>query len=60
MEDNFHFAIAGVFGSGKSSLVNAFRGLGSMDVGTATVDITETTLEMTRYPEANPDIPFVW
>jgi predicted GTPase len=60
MEDYFHFAIAGVSGSGKSSLVNAFRGLRSKDDGAAAVGITETTLEMTRYPEANPEIPFVW
>ncbi|KAF8551241.1 P-loop containing nucleoside triphosphate hydrolase protein [Imleria badia] len=60
VEDYFHFAIAGVSGSGKSSLVNAFRGLQSKDVGAAAVGITETTLQMTRYPEANPEIPFVW
>ncbi|KAI9456317.1 P-loop containing nucleoside triphosphate hydrolase protein [Boletus coccyginus] len=60
MEDYFHFAIAGVSGSGKSSLVNAFRGLRSKDIGAATVGVTETTLQITRYPEANPQIPFVW
>ena len=60
MEDYFHFAIAGVSGTGKSSLVNAFRGLRSKDDGAAAVGITETTLQMTRYPEANPEIPFVW
>ena len=59
-EDCFHFAVAGISGSGKSSLVNAFRGLRSTDAGSAAVGVTETTLQMTRYPDANPKIPFVW
>ncbi|KAG8214303.1 hypothetical protein J3R82DRAFT_7405 [Butyriboletus roseoflavus] len=59
-EDYFHFAITGVSGSGKSSLVNAFRGLRSKDTGAAAVGITETTLQMARYPETNPATPFVW
>ena len=59
-EDRFHFAVAGISGSGKSSLVNAFRGLRSQDAGSAAVGVTETTLQMTRYPGANPNIPFVW
>ncbi|KAG6373834.1 hypothetical protein JVT61DRAFT_5983 [Boletus reticuloceps] len=57
-EDCFHFAIAGVSGSGKSSLVNAFRGLRSRDGGAAAVGVTETTLQMTRYPDANPGNPY--
>ena len=59
-EDCFHFAVAGISGSGKSSLVNAFRGLRSKDAGSAAVGITEITLHVTRYPDANPNIPFVW
>ena len=59
-DDCFHFAIAGISGSGKSSLVNAFRGLRSRDAGSAAVGVTETTLQMTRYPDAKPDSPFVW
>ena len=59
-EDCFHFAVAGISGSGKSSLVNAFRGLRSQDAGSAAVGVTETTLQMTRYPDANPENPFVW
>ena len=59
-EDCFHFAIAGISGSGKSSLVNAFRGLRSRDVGAAAVGVTETTLQMTRYPGADPGNPYVW
>ena len=59
-EDCFHFAVAGVSGSGKSSLVNSFRGLRSRDAGSAAVGVTETTLQMTRYPDPNPENPFVW
>ena len=59
-EDCFHFAVAGISGSGKSSLVNAFRGLRSRDAGAAAVGVTETTLQMARYPDASPDNPFVW
>ena len=59
-EDCFHFAIAGISGSGKSSLVNAFRGLRSRDPGAAAVGATETTLQMSRYPDTNPNSPFVW
>ena len=59
-EDCFHFAIAGISGSGKSSLVNAFRSLRSQDPGAAAVGVIETTLEMARYPDPNPDHPFVW
>ena len=59
-EDRFHFAVAGISGSGKSSLVNAFRGLRNRAAGSAAVGVTETTLQMTRYPDANPEIPYVW
>ena len=59
-EDCFHFAIAGVSGGGKSSLVNAFRGLRSRDVGSAAVGVTETTRQTTRYPDTNPENPYVW
>ncbi|KAI6121054.1 P-loop containing nucleoside triphosphate hydrolase protein [Pisolithus croceorrhizus] len=60
-QDNlFHFAIAGVSGSGKSSLINAFRGLRNKDVGAAATGIVETTSTVDRYPDPNPRNPFVW
>ena len=59
-EGCFHFAITGVSGSGKSSLVNAFRGLRNREAGAAAVGVTETTLQTTRYEDTNPDYPFVW
>jgi len=59
-EDRFHFAVAGISGSGKSSLINAFRGLRNRDAGSAAVGVTETTFYRTRYPDALPENPFVW
>ncbi|KAF9818981.1 hypothetical protein IEO21_02395 [Rhodonia placenta] len=48
-EGMFHFAIAGVAGSGKSSLINAFR-----------TGVVETTNKITRFADPNPANPFVW
>jgi chemotaxis protein histidine kinase CheA len=61
-EDLFHFAVAGVAGGGKSSLINAFRGLRNNDinVGAAATGVTETTLTMARYPDPNAEYPYVW
>ncbi|KZT02380.1 uncharacterized protein LAESUDRAFT_414992 [Laetiporus sulphureus 93-53] len=59
-EGLFHFAIAGVSGSGKSSLLNAFRGLRNSDRGAAAAGIIETTSIPTRYPDPDPENPFVW
>ncbi|KIJ69768.1 hypothetical protein HYDPIDRAFT_104390 [Hydnomerulius pinastri MD-312] len=59
-EGVFHFSVAGVSGSGKSSLINAFRGLRNKDAGAAATGVTETTSQLTRYPDANPEHPFVW
>jgi len=59
-EDCVHFAVAGMSGSGKSSLINAFRGLRNRDAGAAVVGGIERTLQVTRYPDANPGNPFVW
>ncbi|KAG0555862.1 hypothetical protein KC19_11G008900 [Ceratodon purpureus] len=58
-----HIAVCGVSGSGKSSLINAFRGLNPRDEGAARVGVTETTLEVTRYPDPRNEYPysdFVW
>ncbi|KAG2122231.1 interferon-inducible GTPase-domain-containing protein [Suillus clintonianus] len=57
-EDLFHFAVAGVAGGGKSSLINAFRGLRKKDSGYAPTGVTETTLAMARYPDAKH--PYAW
>lgn len=59
-EDLFHFAVAGVAGGGKSSLINAFRGLRNKDIGSAATGVTETTLAMARYASASEEYPYVW
>jgi GTP-binding protein EngB required for normal cell division len=56
----FHVAVSGVAGSGKSSLVNAFRGKHNMDLDAAAVGVNETTLVVARYPDPNPSSRFVW
>ena len=59
-EGLFHFAVAGVAGSGKSSLVNAVRGVKSRDPGAAATGVIETTMTIGRHPDPNPENPFVW
>ncbi|KAG1877518.1 interferon-inducible GTPase-domain-containing protein [Suillus subluteus] len=59
-EDLFHFAVAGVAGGGKSSLINAFRGLRNKDAGSAATGVTETTLAMARYASPNAEYPYAW
>ncbi|KZT69887.1 hypothetical protein DAEQUDRAFT_243948 [Daedalea quercina L-15889] len=56
----FHFAIAGIAGSGKSSLANALRGLRNGDDGAAATGVVETTDTIARYPDPDPKRPFVW
>ncbi|KAG1879465.1 interferon-inducible GTPase-domain-containing protein [Suillus tomentosus] len=58
-EDLFHIAIAGIAGGGKSSLINAFRGLRNKGIGAAATGVTETTLVMARYPHPNAEYPLV-
>ncbi|KIJ60239.1 hypothetical protein HYDPIDRAFT_139551 [Hydnomerulius pinastri MD-312] len=59
-EGLFHFAVAGVAGSGKSSLINAFRGLRNQSPGAAATGVTETTLAISRLTDPNTENPFVW
>jgi energy-coupling factor transporter ATP-binding protein EcfA2 len=61
--ERLHFAICGASGSGKSSLINAFRGLWTDDPDAAAVGNNETTLGVTRYPDPRQELPyprFVW
>ncbi|KZT02381.1 P-loop containing nucleoside triphosphate hydrolase protein [Laetiporus sulphureus 93-53] len=59
-EGVFHIAVAGCAGSGKSSLINALRGLSNHSPGAAPADITETTSAVTRYPDPNSANRLVW
>ena len=54
----FHFAVAGNAGSGKSTLINALRGLGNSHNAAARTGVVETTTMIGRYPDSNH--PFVW
>lgn len=57
---NFHFAIVGKAGCGKSSLINSFLNLKATDHGAAPTGITETTLEIGRYPDPGTQPPRPW
>lgn len=57
---HFSFAIAGVAGSGKSSLINIFLGLPNYDPGAARTDVVETTSEIRRYPDRGEEPPRKW
>ncbi|KAI0717629.1 interferon-inducible GTPase-domain-containing protein [Fomitopsis betulina] len=55
-----HFAVSGMSGSGKSSLINAFRGLRNTSRKAAPVGVVETTSQVVRYPDPSADMPYVW
>ncbi|EED78924.1 predicted protein [Postia placenta Mad-698-R] len=61
-EGIFHFAVAGISGSGKSSIINAVRGMRNNDRGplVARTGVTETTSDISRYPDPNTANPWVW
>ncbi|XP_060688543.1 interferon-inducible GTPase 5-like [Hemiscyllium ocellatum] len=48
-----HIAVMGETGSGKSTFINAVRGLQTSDEGAAKTGPTETTMEPTSYPHPN-------
>jgi energy-coupling factor transporter ATP-binding protein EcfA2 len=59
----WHVAVCGTSGSGKSSLINAFRGVRPRDASAARVGVMEMTLQVTRYPDPRSELPysrFVW
>ena len=61
--EKLHFAVCGSSGSGKSSLINAFRGLKNDNRQAAPTGVVETTMAITRYPEPRQELPYtrlVW
>ena len=62
-EDRLHFAVCGPSGSGKSSLINALRGLKNNQEGSAKTGVVECTEDLQRYPDPRNQMPyarFVW
>ena len=61
--EKLHFAVCGSSGSGKSSLVNAFRGVKNNSPQAAPTGVVETTMAITRYPDPRKELPYkrlVW
>jgi ABC-type glutathione transport system ATPase component len=62
--DRLHFAICGGSGTGKSSLINAIRGLQDFDsTRAAPTGIVETTMDISPYPDPRNEHPysrFIW
>ncbi|KAG2060395.1 hypothetical protein BDR06DRAFT_1059452 [Suillus hirtellus] len=59
-EHLFHIAVTGVAGGGKSSLINAFRGLRNKDIGSAATGVAETILVTARYASPNMEQAYAW
>uniref|UniRef100_A0A3B4H774 Immunity related GTPase cinema n=1 Tax=Pundamilia nyererei TaxID=303518 RepID=A0A3B4H774_9CICH len=55
-----NIAITGESGAGKSTFVNALRGLSDDDEGAAPTGVTETTIEVTPYPHPNYPNVTLW
>ncbi|XP_029925684.1 interferon-inducible GTPase 5-like isoform X1 [Myripristis murdjan] len=55
-----NIAITGESGSGKSTFVNAFRGLSNKDEGAAPTGYVETTMEAAPYPHPNYPNVTLW
>jgi hypothetical protein len=61
--EKLHFAVCGGSGAGKSSLINAFRGVKINSPVAAPTGVNETTMTITRYPDPRQELPykrFVW
>ncbi|KAG2068797.1 hypothetical protein BDR04DRAFT_1078919 [Suillus decipiens] len=55
-----HIAVVGFAGAGKSSFINAVRGLPRTDSVAAPTGIVETTDTVTRHADPHPDSRIVW
>ncbi|KAG2045208.1 interferon-inducible GTPase-domain-containing protein [Suillus americanus] len=56
----FHLAVVGSSGGGKSSFINAVRGLSNDDSIAAPTGIVETTDSVTRYIDTRPGSQIFW
>ncbi|KAG7442630.1 uncharacterized protein BT62DRAFT_935933 [Guyanagaster necrorhizus] len=59
-DGKFHVAIAGRSGTGKSSLINGFRGVWDGEDAAASTDYVESTSVVTSYHDPNPVNSFIW
>ena len=60
-EGKFHCCITGVSGTGKSSLLNALRGIGDRDPNAALTGTSEKFETLERFPDLRPEYNrFVW
>ncbi|XP_073714224.1 interferon-gamma-inducible GTPase 10-like [Misgurnus anguillicaudatus] len=57
---SLNIAVTGMTGSGKSSFVNAFRGLRDEDKDAAPTGVTETTMEPTMYEHPGMQNVKIW
>ncbi|KAG2059646.1 hypothetical protein BDR06DRAFT_667739 [Suillus hirtellus] len=55
-----HIAVVGSAGAGKSSFINAVRGLSTNHTMAAPAGIIETTRTVTRYPDPRPNSRTIW
>ena len=53
---NFTLPFPEARGSGKSFLINAFRGFKNVDPGATSTDVDDTTISVTRYPDPNKEL----
>jgi GTPase Era involved in 16S rRNA processing len=58
--DLIHIAVVGSAGAGKSSFINAVRGLSNNDPVAARTGIVETTNTVTRYSDPRPNSRITW
>jgi ribosome biogenesis GTPase A len=58
--DFIHIAVVGSAGAGKSSFINAVRGLSNNDPVAARTGIVETTNTVTRYSDPRPNSRITW
>ncbi|XP_051763063.1 interferon-inducible GTPase 5-like [Ctenopharyngodon idella] len=57
---SLNIAVTGKTGSGKSTFVNALRGLGENAAGAAPTGVTETTMEVTMYEHPGMQNVKIW